>query len=146
MGRSPDGTDRHGHPSAAHAALAAIPRSRQGGHAPSRRHARERPARRRGKGGMTRYGSAAVAAALGLALAGCGTLFDSAKVDYKSEKKLPPLDVPPDLTTPARDERYQIPEGSPTGATTLSAYNAERSGVSRDRKSTRLNSSHPSLS
>ncbi len=80
---------------------------------------------------MTRYGSAAAAAALGLALAGCGTLFDSAKVDYKSEKKLPPLDVPPDLTTPARDERYQIPEGNPSGATTLSAYNAERSGTSR---------------
>src|SRR5437660_11364411 len=78
---------------------------------------------------MTRYGSAAVA--LGLALAGCGTLFDSAKVDYKSEKKLPPLEVPPDLTTPGREERYQIPEGSPTGATTLSAYNAERSGASR---------------
>ena len=78
---------------------------------------------------MTRYGSAAVAAAL--ALAGCGTLFDSAKVDYKSEKKLPPLEVPPDLTTPARDERFQIPEGSPTGPTTLSAYNAERSGASR---------------
>jgi len=32
---------------------------------------------------------------LGLTLAGCGTLFDSAKVDYKSEKKLPPLEVPP---------------------------------------------------
>jgi outer membrane protein assembly factor BamC len=80
---------------------------------------------------MTRYGSAAVAAVLGLTLAGCGTLFDSAKVDYKSEKKLPPLDIPPDLTTPAREERYQIPEGSQTGATTLSAYNAERSGTPR---------------
>src|SRR5437899_2767627 len=101
MGGGADGTDRHGHPPAAHAALAAIPRSRQGSHAPSRRHARERPARRRGKGGMTRYGCAVVAAGLGLTLAGCGTLFDSAKVDYKSEKKLPPLEVPPDLTTPA---------------------------------------------
>src|SRR5258706_16183798 len=81
---------------------------------------------------MTRYGSAAVAAVLALTLAGCGsTLFDSAKVEYKSEKKLPPLEVPPDLTTPGREERYQIPEGSSSGATTLSAYNAERSGTPR---------------
>lgn len=78
---------------------------------------------------MTRTGSAAVAAVLALTLTGCGsTVFDSAKVEYKSEKKLPPLEVPPDLTTPARDERYQIPEGNPAVATTLSAYNAERSG------------------
>jgi len=78
---------------------------------------------------MTRTGSAAVAAVLALTLTGCGsTVFDSAKVEYKSEKKLPPLEVPPDLTTPARDERYQIPEGNPAAATTLSAYNAERSG------------------
>jgi len=78
---------------------------------------------------MTRTGSAAVAAVLALTLTGCGsTVFDSAKVEYKSEKKLPPLEVPPDLTTPARDERYQIPEGNSAAATTLSAYNAERSG------------------
>ncbi len=81
---------------------------------------------------MKGYGSVAVAAVLALTLAGCGTTwFDSAKVEYKSEKKLPPLEVPPDLTTPARDERYQIPEGVPAGATTLSAYNAERSGTPR---------------
>jgi outer membrane protein assembly factor BamC len=81
---------------------------------------------------MTRTGFAAVAAALALTLTGCGsTAFDSAKVEYKSEKKLPPLEVPPDLTTPARDDRYQIPEGTPAAATTLSAYNAERSGASR---------------
>jgi len=70
---------------------------------------------------MTRPGRAAAGAVLALTLAGCGTLFDSAKVDYKSEKKLPPLEIPPDLTTPARDDRYQIPEGNTTGATTLSA-------------------------
>src|SRR6266436_4947128 len=131
MGVGPDGTDRHGHPPAAHAAFATIPRYRQGGHAASRRHADRGPARRRRQGGMTRPGRAAVAAVLALTLAGCGTLFDSAKVEYKSEKKLPPLEIPPDLTTPARDDRYQIPEGSPTGATTLSAYNAERSGTPR---------------
>jgi outer membrane protein assembly factor BamC len=77
---------------------------------------------------MTRRGSAARAAgvALALALSGCGSTFES-KVDYKSEKKLPPLEVPPDLTTPAREERYQIPDpNKPAGATTFSAYNAER--------------------
>jgi outer membrane protein assembly factor BamC len=75
---------------------------------------------------MIRRGSAALAAALALTLSGCGST-DSAKVDYKSERKLPPLEVPPDLTTPARDDRYQIPDtGKPAEATTLSAYNAER--------------------
>ena len=80
---------------------------------------------------MTRGGPGAVAAVVALMLAGCGgTLFDPAKVEYKSEKKLPPLEVPPDLSAPTRDERFQIPE-SPTGATTLSAYNAERTGAAR---------------
>src|SRR6266853_4606688 len=132
MGGGSDGADRNGHSPAAHAALASIPRSRQGSHAAGRRHALERPARRRGQGGMTRYGAGAVAAAMALMLAGCGsTLLDSAKVEYKSEKKLPPLDVPPDLTAPAREERYQIPEANPAGATTFSAYNAERAGAPR---------------
>ena len=78
---------------------------------------------------MTRYLSAALAAAL--ALSGCGST-ESAKVDYKSERKLPPLEIPPDLTTPARDDRFQVPEaGKPSGAATLSAYNAERSTVAK---------------
>lgn len=81
---------------------------------------------------MTRYGAGAAAAVMALMLAGCGsTLLDSAKIEYKSEKKLPPLDVPPDLTAPAREERYQIPEINPAGATTFSAYNAERAGAPR---------------
>jgi outer membrane protein assembly factor BamC len=73
---------------------------------------------------MRRQGATALA--LALALAGCGSM-ESAKVDYKSEKKLPPLEVPPDLTTPARDDRFQIPDtNKPAGSTTLSAYDAER--------------------
>ncbi len=82
---------------------------------------------------MTRLGAAvASAAAATLALAGCGgTMFDSSKVEYKSEKKLPPLEVPPDLSQPGREDRFQIPEPAATGATTLSAYNAERSGPAR---------------
>ena len=73
---------------------------------------------------MTRQGAAALAAALALALSGCAS--DSSKVDYKSEKKLPPLEIPPDLTTPARDDRYQIPDTAKPAGTTLSAYDAER--------------------
>ena len=83
---------------------------------------------------MTRFGVAAAgAAAVTLALAGCGgsSQFDSSKVEYKTEKKLPPLEVPPDLTQPGREDRFQIPEPAATSATTLSAYNAERSGPAR---------------
>ena len=69
---------------------------------------------------MTRQVAPALAAALALALGGCSSV-DSGKVDYKAEKKLPPLEVPPDLTTPARDDRYQIPDtNKPAGSTTLS--------------------------
>ncbi|HUL92957.1 MAG TPA: outer membrane protein assembly factor BamC [Burkholderiales bacterium] len=78
---------------------------------------------------MTRYLPAAFAAAL--ALSGCSSM-ESAKVDYKAERKLPPLEIPPDLTTPARDDRFQVPEtGKPAGAATLSAYNAERTAVAK---------------
>jgi outer membrane protein assembly factor BamC len=80
---------------------------------------------------MIRCTSAAAVAALALALSGCGSM-ESAKVDYKSERKLPPLDIPPDLSTPARDDRFQVPEtGKPSGTATLSAYNAERSTVAK---------------
>ena len=75
------------------------------------------------------------AGALALTLAGCGTtLFQPSKVEYKTERKLPPLDVPPDLTVPAQDDRYQVPEAA-SSATTLSAYTAERrAGPPADRK------------
>jgi outer membrane protein assembly factor BamC len=62
------------------------------------------------------------------ALSGCGTLFDSNKVDYKSAAKLPPLEVPPDLTSPTRDERYAVPDVGPQGTATFSAYSGERKG------------------
>jgi outer membrane protein assembly factor BamC len=50
---------------------------------------------------------------------------DSSTVDYKSAGKLPPLEVPPDLTSPQRDNRYAVPEGARSSAT-LSGYEAER--------------------
>jgi outer membrane protein assembly factor BamC len=67
--------------------------------------------------------AAMVASAL---LAGCGSLFDSKKVEYKSAGKLPPLEIPPDLTQPTRDDRYSVPDVSPKGAATFSAYSGER--------------------
>ena len=81
---------------------------------------------------MTRRVLAGLVCAHALALGACSSTFDSSKVDYKAERKLPPLDVPPDLTTPARDDRYQIPDtNKPAGPTTLSAYNAERGTVAK---------------
>jgi outer membrane protein assembly factor BamC len=47
------------------------------------------------------------------------------KVDYKQAATLPPLEVPPDLTSPSRDNRYVVPESGPSSAT-LSGYQAER--------------------
>src|SRR5688572_24176730 len=59
-------------------------------------------------------------------LPGCSWFSDSSSVDYKSAGKLPPLEVPPDLTSPQRDNRYAIPEQSPRSSATLSGYEAER--------------------
>jgi outer membrane protein assembly factor BamC len=69
---------------------------------------------------------ALVLAALALA-GGCSSLgiSEAGKADYKSATTLPPLDVPPDLSAPARDGRYALPEGAKT-ATTLSGYQAGR--------------------
>jgi len=67
-------------------------------------------------------------AAAALALGGCSwssDMFEGKKIDYKSAGTLPPLEVPPDLTTPARDNRYVVPETGKSAAT-LSGYQAER--------------------
>ncbi|MCX7175249.1 MAG: outer membrane protein assembly factor BamC [Proteobacteria bacterium] len=67
-----------------------------------------------------------------LALAGCGgTLFESKKIDYKSAGKLPSLEIPPDLTTPSRDDRYSVPDISAKSTATFSAYSGERAGQGR---------------
>jgi len=63
-----------------------------------------------------------------LLVAACGTTFETKKIAYKSAGKLPPLEIPPDLTAPTRDERYAVPDISPKGTATFSSYSAERSG------------------
>ncbi len=80
-----------------------------------------------------RASNTALALALVLALAGCKSasdLLEGPKVDYKSSGTLPPLEIPPDLTTPTRDNRYVVPETG-RGAATLSGYQAERNRAPR---------------
>lgn len=88
---------------------------------------------RRARALAPRSVAAAIAAAVGAALllGACSTaqeLLQGKKVDYKSAGQLPPLEIPPDLTAPARDNRYLVPESK---ATTFSAYDAQRSGQPR---------------
>lgn len=63
-----------------------------------------------------------------LLLAACSTTFETKKIEYKTAGKLPPLEVPPDLTVPTRDERYTVPDINPKSTATFSSYSAERSG------------------
>lgn len=62
-----------------------------------------------------------------LLLTGCG-LLDSKKADYQSVKRSKPLGIPPELSSPAKDDRYTVSEASSKG-TTFSSYNAERSAT-----------------
>src|SRR5689334_2133123 len=62
--------------------------------------------------------------ALAFSLAACTTVFESEKVDYRSAKKAPPLDIPPDLTQLQKDNRYAVPEGR--GIATASGFQQQR--------------------
>jgi outer membrane protein assembly factor BamC len=64
-----------------------------------------------------------------IALAACSgptTLFDSKKIDYKSAGKIPPLEIPPDLTAPTTEDRYAIPDAKGQGAASASSIAKER--------------------
>ncbi len=70
----------------------------------------------------------ALGVALAAALGGCSStssILEASKVDYKSAGQLPTLEIPPDLTSPARDNRYVVPETGKSSAT-LSGYQADR--------------------
>lgn len=74
---------------------------------------------------------------LSAGLSGCSSvnsLMESKKIDYKSasSNKLPPLEIPPDLTAPSRDERFTVPDvGGGKGGASFSVYSAERAGANR---------------
>ncbi|WP_310491507.1 outer membrane protein assembly factor BamC [Dechloromonas sp.] len=63
---------------------------------------------------------------LAIALAGCSVLPESRKIEYKSASKAPTLEVPPDLSQIARDDRYLVPDAAGKGSATFSAYSADR--------------------
>ena len=72
---------------------------------------------------------------LAVFLAGCSGFgmdsigLESKKIDYKtaSASKVPTLEVPPDLTSPARDDRFAVPDSAGKGTATYLAYSGERS-------------------
>ncbi len=71
-------------------------------------------------------------ALLAVLLGACSSLgIETKKVDYKSTGKLPPLEIPPDLTRPSADDRYVVPDINPRGTATYSDYSRERSGTQR---------------
>jgi outer membrane protein assembly factor BamC len=72
---------------------------------------------------------------LAIALAGCSILPDSRKIEYKSASKAPTLEVPPDLSQIARDDRYLVPDAAGKGSATFSAYSADRTPLAQAQNS-----------
>ena len=67
-------------------------------------------------------------------LAGCSSIgLETKKIDYKtaSAVKVPTLEIPPDLTSPARDDRFAVPDTIGKGSATFSEYSGERSPQAR---------------
>jgi outer membrane protein assembly factor BamC len=79
---------------------------------------------------MINFAKSGILLALALVCAGCGSysMFDSKRIDYKQAAKLPPLEVPPDLTKPKSEERFEIPNPKPVSAL---EYDLQRSGQTK---------------
>lgn len=79
--------------------------------------------------GTTRLGLCAVL----LLSAGCSKSVDSLlpdrRPDYRQSTVSQPLEIPPDLTASTIDDTLLVPEISPSGSASLSAYTKERSGT-----------------
>lgn len=78
----------------------------------------------RGNKGCSLFSSFSLLLISTLAMTACG-LLESKKADYRSIQPSKSLDVPPELTAPAKDDRYTVSETSSKG-TTYSSYTAER--------------------
>lgn len=78
---------------------------------------------------LTRFLQALACVAAGALVAACGTIeLPTKKVEYKSASKLPPLEIPPDLTRPTADDRFVVPDVNAKGSATFSQYAKDRAG------------------
>jgi len=82
------------------------------------------------------FGRVASVVAVVLLATGCAVtqgLGDLTRIDYRTAKKAERLDIPPDLVSPRRDDRFAMPGRSADAAapTTFSAYSRERAGERR---------------
>jgi outer membrane protein assembly factor BamC len=91
---------------------------------------------------LRRVSRAAIIAAVGAAfLAGCETTTSlGKKIDYKSAGSVPALEVPPDLTTPTYDDRYQVTTASGVAAARAVGRTSELLPVSADARLARSGS------
>jgi outer membrane protein assembly factor BamC len=87
---------------------------------------------------MNRRLSGLTLSLLAIALAGCSILPDSRKIEYKSAGKAPTLEVPPDLSQVAKDDRFVVPDTSGKGSATFSAYSADRTPLAQAQNATVL--------
>ena len=75
-----------------------------------------------------------------VSLMGCSSLglddlsLQSKKIDYKTAaaSKAPTLEIPPDLTSPARDDRFAVPDNGGKGTATSGGM-VSSSSISGDR-------------
>ena len=73
-----------------------------------------------------------------IVLAGCSSIgLETKKIDYKSASavKVPTLEIPPDLTSPTRDDRYAVPDSVGRGSATFSQYAGERGAKAQAQQS-----------
>jgi outer membrane protein assembly factor BamC len=86
---------------------------------------------------LLRY--AAFGAAIAL-LAACQTTSIGKKIDYKSAGSAPALEIPPDLTTPTYDDRYQVSTASGVAAARAGGKPTELLPVNADARLQRAGS------
>src|SRR5437899_11943530 len=75
-------------------------------------------------------------------LAGCETMTMSLgkKIEYKSAGSAPALEIPPDLTTPTYDDRYEVTTASAAAAARAAGRPAEGLPVNPDARLMRAGS------